>query len=442
MKLLAHYRNDSLRSIGGEQIWNDLTGYVDPETNSEYIIAGSIDSIYFFDITVPSSMKLVDVEAGKSFFAQNRDYFTYKHYAYCVSDRASGIGGLQIFDLQYLPDSVHKVYESNALGTFTHTIFIDTIKARMYMCSNTKTPQPFSAMDIISLKNPEQPELAATLKVPLKSDGTPLFTLVHEMYLRNDTAYLSCGYDGLFIFDLRDLAKQQFLSAITAYPDQDFNHSSWLDNSGKYLMFTDEKMGMDVKIYDISKIADPRFVSQFNSNTLATPHNAYLSGNLAYISAYQDGVRVFDIKNPLNPVQVAWYDTHPDSPENYNGFKGCWGVYPFLPSKHIIASDISNGIFVFEMDSSLVGVSKTFFSDPSVLIYPNPFTGKLKIECSMFKNELLDFKLYNTNGQLLLHNSITEPIFEVDLSELNNGIYYIHFGAERINQFKKIIKAN
>ncbi len=441
MKLLGNYNKTGLPVLSGHQTWNDLTGYIDPKTKREYVITGTTDSIYFLDITDPANIKLADVRFGKSFYARNRDYETYKHYAYCVSDQASGIGALQIFDLQYLPDSVHKIYESSSLGIFTHTIHIDSVSARLYMCSNTKTPQPFSAMDIISLQNPEQPVLLAELTVPIKSGGSPLFDRVHEMYARNDTVYLSCGNDGLFIYDLRDPGKQSIIGSINAYPDKGYNHSCMLDETGKFLMFTDENAGLDIKIFDIHTLSDPKFVSQFNSSPMATPHNAYWHHDLAYVSSYHDGVRVYDVKDKVKPVMIAWYDTH-DTIEDYLGFKGCWGVYPYLPSGHIIASDMIHGIFVFEMDSNLVSVSKMSISKPEFNIFPNPFNGKIRLEMYNNNTERIDFKVYNLNGQMLLHSGFTEATFEADLSSLKNGIYFVQLANENYHLFKKIIKTN
>ena len=39
-------------------------------------------------------------------------------------------------------------------------------------------------------------------------------------------------------------------------------------------------------------------------------------------------------------MQVAYYDSYSGSG---NGFDGCWGTYPFLPSGNIISSDINSG---------------------------------------------------------------------------------------------------
>ena len=53
---------------------------------------------------------------------------------------------------------------------------------------------------------------------------------------------------------------------------------------------------------------------------------------------------ITDISHPNNPIEVGHYDTYPQG--SGNGFYGCWGVYPYLPSGNILASDMQNGLFV------------------------------------------------------------------------------------------------
>src|SRR5690606_27722698 len=73
-----------------------------------------------------------------------------------------------------------------------------------------------------------------------------------------------------------------------------------------------------------------------NPNSIA--HNPFIKGDLCFIAYYHDGVQVFDISDPENIVRIAYYDTYSNT--NYDGYEGCWGVYPFLESGNIIASDI------------------------------------------------------------------------------------------------------
>src|SRR5215831_7593387 len=76
--LLGHWSNDSLPSLSSPsgQRFNELWGYADTVKHKEYIVMGSIDSIYFFDVTDPANIKVCDVEGGRSANCVNRDFQT------------------------------------------------------------------------------------------------------------------------------------------------------------------------------------------------------------------------------------------------------------------------------------------------------------------------------------------------------------------------------
>lgn len=430
IKKRSNYNNPELPKVDGTDIWNDLTGWHDPRNNKEYIIAGSTDSIYFFDITNPDSMVLLQVRGGGSVYAKNRDFEVYDHYVYCVSDQAFGAGALQVFDLNFLPDSVHEVYHSDVLGKFTHTVFIDKPSKRLYMPMNSKA-SGFSALDVLSLDNPEQPSFLMKLDVPQKPGGGFLFSRVHEMYARNDTAYLSCEDAGLFIFDLRNPNQQQLIGSITSYPDRGYNHSSWLDSSGRYLMFTDENMGLDIKIYDLKNMSDPVFVSQFNSSTLAMPHNAYWLNDFAWVSSYHDGVVVYNIRNPANPEKVAWFDTHYEVPELYGGYKGCWGVYPYLPSGNIIASDLTTGIWVLTPEKDLLSAPKIQSEQLTIQLYPNPTSSQLTIQGLPISSEKTKVFVWSVLGNLVMQTELEPHQTQFQLPNLHEGIFILHMQTEK-----------
>ncbi len=448
MQLLGTWNNPNLNKVDSINIWNDLVGYHDSVTGKEFIIAGSSDSIYFFDISIPTQIKLIDVEYGSVKGVINRDYEIYQHYVYCVADQNRS--AMQIFDLQYLPDSAHKVYEDSSLAINTHSIFIEAKSKRLYMCANKypnwRNENRFeSAMDIISLENPEKPTFLAKLKVPIRAEGDAAFRWVHEAHVRNDTAYLSCGYSGLFVYDLRDLNKQIILSSIVNYPKNGYNHSSWLNNTGKYIMFTDEvPAGLDIKIFDISILQAPRLESMFISNIGATPHNAYWVGSFAYVSHYSDGVYVWNIADVKKPYLVAYYDTYL---QNAKGsyplpYAGCWGVWPFLPSGNIIASDRTNGIFVLKPDSGLLGIeNKTLHAFAN--IFPNPSSSEISISIESNYDDVLEINIFNLQGQLITRfqeSFRSNHLYKKDISYLPNGLYMVEISGSNTNLRHRLLK--
>jgi hypothetical protein len=67
------------------------------------------------------------------------------------------------------------------------------------------------------------------------------------------------------------------------------------------------------------------------------------------VSYYHDGIVVFDVSDPTNIGDpIAWYDTD-TTHADYSGYKGTWGVYPFLPSGTIIGSDVKYGLFLVRL---------------------------------------------------------------------------------------------
>lgn len=445
MKVLSKWNNPNLPKVDGDQIWNDCTGWKDTVKNKEYFIAGSTDSIYVFDVTNPNNMIFCDVKPGRAKFAINRDYETYSHYLYTVSDRTSGTGALQIFDLQYLPDSMVEVFNNDTFGSSTHTIFIEAASKRLYMCTNILKPAGISAMDILSLQNPEKPTFLGRLNPPQGS-----FIKVHEMYARHDTVYLSGENAGLYIYDYRNPTNPVLISSITPpYPQAGYNHSAWIDSTGKWLIFTDENQGLGIKLYDISDIRNPSFKTVWNSNTGALPHNAYWKGGYVYVSSYEDGVYIYDLRNPEKyqfpgvPPVVAFYDTYPkNAPGTYFGFHGCWGVWPFLPSGNILASDISEGLFVL---NTLYPLSaKEEAQTIGAKIFPNPVANQLTIKLQNKLSGSLQVNIINMQGKRVAEKNFylqgDESYLDLNTEALPKGIYMVELSHSHTFETLKLIK--
>ena len=100
-------------------------------------------------------------------------------------------------------------------------------------------------------------------------------------------------------------------------------------------------------IWDVTDLDDPQLVGEFLGNTEATDHNLYIRDNLMYQSHYQAGLRIVDISDPRNPVEIGYFDTVPYG-TNTPGFGGSWSNYPFFKSGTIIVTSGNEGLFLLK----------------------------------------------------------------------------------------------
>lgn len=345
--LLSNWDDSSLPDNQG-QVYNDLWGYAAPN-GTEVAILGSLEQVHFIDVTNPSSPVVIDEFLTYSVSNPTdvvsstwRDFKSFDHYIYAVADE--GDLGLMIFDVSDVPNSVELVYQDNQFFNHAHNVWIDEQHGRLYAIG-----VHFSSPDVVVLDiatDPENPLLMASVDVT--------GSYIHDIHVVDHIAYASSGNDGLVIFDFETPASPVWIATVDGYPEAGYNHSSWLGNDGVTLVFCDETHGKSVKLVDVTDPTDlgptdfKLFKSQLlpnNSNSIA--HNPFILGELAIIAYYHDGVQIFDISDPENIVKTGYYDTYPDN-TGYGGYDGCWGVYPYLPSGNILASDTENGLFVLE----------------------------------------------------------------------------------------------
>lgn len=332
--LRSNWDDDALISQGGVT-FNDLWGYADGN-GREYAIMGSRLFTHFIDVTDPDKPVEVAREPGGNNCLW-RDYKVFGHYAYGVSDGCNE--GLEVYDLSALPDSVTKVYDSQEFIVDAHNVFIDEVAGRLYACGISAGTADIVILDLNN--SPESPGLIKNLILP---DG-----YVHDLYVRNDTAYCAHIYrHKLIIYDFSDL---EDIVGIGQLSSDRFNHSNWVSQNGDILVIADESFNRPVIVADISDIESPTQIATFKSTLLgpfqtnSIAHNPFIVGNdFVVLSYYDDGLQIFNIDDPTSPFQAGYYDT--DTTGMTYSADGAWGAYPYLPSGNLLASDMENGLFV------------------------------------------------------------------------------------------------
>jgi choice-of-anchor B domain-containing protein len=360
--------NSSGNKYSGCWGWHQLN------KQKEYAIAGSQSGTYWIDVTNPVTPIVSDYEAGQVSDATWREIKTYQNYCYVISDDG-GANSLQIFDMQYLPDSVHKVYDSDALFKRGHTLWVDGTK--LYVAGITYSNNTFSSMNVYSLANPSNPTLLRQL-----NQDYPFINYVHDMFVRNDTVYASCAYQGLYVFNF-DAINNTFtqLGSLSSYPFSGYNHSSALTPNGQTLIFADEvPTSLPIKVADVSNLSNMQVLATTNQFSLTTPHNPFVVNNqYCFVSSYAEGIQLYDISNPSAPFLAGYFDTYPQGGGNINdwsagNYNGNWGAYPYFPSKNIFALDMENGIFILKTSLYENPPVSANFNLPTAICSPSTLT--------------------------------------------------------------------
>ena len=430
-----------------QQKYSGCWGWYQANKNKEYAIIGSASGAYFIDVTTPTNPILIDSVKVNN-FAIHREIKTYSHYAYIITDE--GNGRTCLVDLQYLPDSVHEIPPSiHHLPNNSHTLFIDNNKLyldNVAMPVGTATV-PVSGLVVYDLTNPTTPTLIRYIEQDYPS-GSPLGCAAHDMFVNNDTIFASCQNNGLKVYLFTASNTFSLLATYSNYIHAGYNHSSWMTEDKKHLIFCDEvPPGLTAKMIDIQDLSNIQLTDTFRSHVGATAHNPYLVGNRwCWMSSYEDGIYLYDLTNPLNVAMYGYFDTRPAHGfnDNYpNAWSGNWGAYPYLPSKIILALDMQDGLFILDGDatykSSIVTNKKEIdYHLPEISVFPNPIENELTIHTSTLSENKMPYILSDALGRIVLVGNLNNSKTTINTSNLEKGFYSLSITNEKSNNLKTI----
>lgn len=311
----------------------DIWGYAD-ENNNEYAIMTVTTGVSIVDVTTPTTPTEIFFANGIN--ASWRDAQEYNDKAYIVNESGDG---LMIIDLAPLPGNTNLTVSNYTGNTYpfttSHNIYIDE-QGFAYLFGTDYRVNNIKSTIVLDLN---KPTTDPNFEVGVFGDY-----YLHDGMARGDTLWGGAVNDGFF--SAIDVSNKSNMTTMgTKNTPHNFSHNIWVSDDGQTVFTTDEVGGAYLASYDVSDLNNITELDRVQSNpgSNVIPHNTHVIGNYIVTSYYRDGVTIHDVSNPSSMVEVGNYDT---SPLTGNGFNGCWGVYPWLPSGNIIASDIEGGLFV------------------------------------------------------------------------------------------------
>ncbi|MFD0964420.1 choice-of-anchor B family protein [Pseudofulvibacter geojedonensis] len=429
--LMDHFDKATLSSRNGSDIW----GWTDPLDNKEYALTTFEDKTCFLDVTDPVNpiyLGFLNTNAGSNYW---RDVKVYQNHAFIVADIV-GAHGMQVFDLTRLRSVASPPENFTADAVLTtgfggstigscHNIVINESKAIAYLvgCRSANGGGPI----MIDISNPTSPVAVGQYTADGYTHDAQVVT-----YDGPDTDYtgkeifIGSNESKVVVVDVTNPAAPTKISEVT-YSNTAYTHQGWFNKNKSYFLVGDEEdeqnFGNNSRtiIFDFTDLDNLSYHSEFLSTSPAIDHNLYVKDDLVFQANYRAGLRVLNIADINNIVEVGYFDTYPanDSPS----FNGAWSIYPYFASGNIIISDIDRGFFVVRKSGTL-SVSDQVFDESGITIYPNPAINELKIASN--KNNIEHLMLYSLLGQKIIdkkHSPINELV--LDVSNLSEGFYFV-----------------
>jgi choice-of-anchor B domain-containing protein len=368
---------------------SDIWGYADGNGN-EYALVGVYNGLSIVNITDPANP--VEVFFGSGPNSIWRDIKTWGHYAYVSNETNDGV---YIVDMSPLPGPITSTANftgNNFPFTRAHNLFIDEYGKLYIFGANSGAGGAIICDLTVDPMNP----------VEL---GRFNSYYLHDGMARGDTLWGAAIYQGvLSAIDVSDPANPVVMGTKST-PGQ-FTHNTWVSDNGQYVFTTDEVSGGFLGAYDVTSLSNIVEVGKVQSSpgSGVIPHNVHFINDFIVTSYYTDGVTIHDVSRPDNMILVGHFDTSPAY--SGNGFHGCWGVYPWLPSGNILATDIEEGLYILKAD------------------YPKAFHLN-GVAVDSITGDLLFNVQYEVTGTNISGTTLFNGTFK--FGTLETGVYDIHF---------------
>lgn len=373
----------------GEKL-NDIWGWTDPETGSEYALVGLTDGVSIVDITTPSEPIVIGklnepehLQKNKNLILPHhedggfkgasawRDLKVYRNHLFVVSEQVGH--GMQVFDLTQLRDINREeapifFEEDINYGLFgnAHNIEINELTGYAYAVGVTtgEVCAEKGGLHIINIQSPLEPIFAGCY-YDAEAGGITRQGYIHDtqcvIYSGPDAAYQGreiCFNSAESVFLITDVEEKLNASTISieSFEGSSYIHQGWLTEDHRYFFMNDEgderQFNHQTRTYvwNVENLENPEMIGYYEHPTQAVDHNLYINNGIMYQANYTAGLRVLDVSNPLpdQVTEIGYFNTTPNNDEPV--FSGLWSVYPWFSDQKIVVSDINNGLFILNFE--------------------------------------------------------------------------------------------
>lgn len=339
-----------LGQIGGGS-GNDIWGWTDPLTGSEYALMGRTTGTAFVDITDPENPVYLGNLPTHSISSSWRDIKVFADHAFVVADLA-GEHGMQVFDLTRLRNvpspPVTFTEDANYMGSGFSTAHNIAINERTGFAYLVGSDTCAGGLHMVNIQNPTNPTFAGCYSGDGYTHDTQcvIYRGVDAEHRGKEICF-SSNEDTVTIVDVTNKSAPVMLSR-TSYPGVGYTHQGWLTPNHRIFAIDDELdevffgHNTRTRFFDVADLEAPVLRVEYTGRVDAIDHNLYWFRGLVFEANYRSGLRI--IRPGARPREVAFFDIYPA--DDAASFNGAWSNYPFFRSGVVVVSGIEQGLFV------------------------------------------------------------------------------------------------
>ncbi|HKI95588.1 MAG TPA: hypothetical protein VJ992_09890 [Gemmatimonadales bacterium] len=332
--------------------------------------------IYDWTIENPELHRGIGAMDGKYFKIGKRYYYA-QSYQFMQGSPDQDLGAV-IFDVTGLPDTskvkvVARISFPEAPGGFHNTFAYKHSDGRVLYIATVNEPYAL-VYDLGKVVSGADTSTWLVGKIP---NPTPFKQLgsggYHDFYVGYDPAthqdkFYGAGLGGYSVWDISDVANPKQMFTITGL-GMDIAHTFTPSPDGHYAVTETEYQYTPLRVWDLTDGQNGTTqnldlpISAWTADWRDLAHNHEVRWPYVFVSAYEDGFQVFDLKDPLNPHTDGYYYTcecqheHGFGGTPDNGWEstvsveqGAFGVDVRNYDGLIVLSDMRTGLWLFRLD--------------------------------------------------------------------------------------------
>jgi len=332
--------------------------------------------IYRWSIDNPELHRGIGAMDGKYFKVNGRYYFA-QSLQFQQGTPDAELGAV-ILDVTGLPDAskvkeVARIKYPQAPGGFHNTFAYKHSDGRAlyFVTTNQSKALVYDLAKVVAGGDPNAWLVGEVPNpTPMKQTGLGGY---HDFYVGYDPAteqdkFYGAGLGGYSVFDVTKIEAPKQLFTITSL-GLDLAHTFTPSPDGKYAVTETEYQYTPLRIWDLQPGQSGKTqnidvpISAWTSDWRTLAHNHEVRWPFVFVSAYEDGLQVFNLKDPKNPKTEGHFYTceckheHGFGGSLESGFEstqsvmqGAFGVDVRNYDGLVVISDMRTGLHVFKMD--------------------------------------------------------------------------------------------